>query len=134
VVADDLAQAADDLRRDWSVRRTPTWALDAGLPAVLIKEAVVSLATPDHARVVALALARTRATAESVSHLQAPDFGSELAEARAALEQAEQARADLLSARGAYLGTKAGQAVSDLARAEAGLAGCDVPASAGSEP
>ena len=31
VVADDLAQAADDLRRDWSVRRTPTWALDLSL-------------------------------------------------------------------------------------------------------
>jgi hypothetical protein len=123
VVADDLAQAADDLRRDWSVRRTPTWALDAGLPAVLIKKAVVSLATPDHARVVALALARTRATAESVGHLQAPDFGSELAEARAALKQAEQAQADLLSGRGVYLGTKAGQTPSDLVRAEAGMAG-----------
>jgi hypothetical protein len=45
----DLAQAADDLRRDWSARRTPTSALDAGLPAVPIKEAVVSLATADHA-------------------------------------------------------------------------------------
>jgi hypothetical protein len=30
VVADDLAQAAEDLGRDWSVRRTPTWALGAG--------------------------------------------------------------------------------------------------------
>jgi ATP-dependent exoDNAse (exonuclease V) alpha subunit len=70
VVADNLAQAADDLRRDWSVRRTPTWALDAGLPAVPIKEAVVSLATPHHSRVVALALARTRATAKAVDHLQ----------------------------------------------------------------
>ncbi len=32
VVADDVGQAADDLRRDWSARRTPTWALDTGLP------------------------------------------------------------------------------------------------------
>jgi hypothetical protein len=121
VVADDLAQAAEDQRRDWSVRRTPTWALDAALPATTIKEAVVSLATPDHAPVVALALTRTR-TANAVAHLQAPDFVSELAEARAALHQAEQARVDLLAGRGAYLGTDAGRAVSGLARAEAGLA------------
>jgi hypothetical protein len=47
----------------------------------------------------------------------------ELAKARAALHQAEQARVDLLAGRGAYLGTDAGQAVSDLARAEAALAG-----------
>jgi hypothetical protein len=102
VVADDLAQAADDLRRDWSVRRTPTWALDAGLPAVPIKEAVVSLAMPDHARAVALALARTRTSAGSIGHLRAPDFSSELAEARAAVQEAEQARAEagLAAARG----------------------------------
>jgi hypothetical protein len=77
VVADDLAQAADDLRRDWSARRTPTWALDAGLAAVSMKEAVVSLATPDHARAVALALARTRTSAGSIGHLRAPDFSSD---------------------------------------------------------
>ena len=122
VVADDLAQAADALRRDWSVRRTPTWALDAGLAAANMKEAVVSLATPDHARAVALALARTRTRAERIGHLRAPDFSSELAEARAAVHEAEQARADLLAGRGNYVGTRAGQAVSDVARAEAGVA------------
>ena len=121
VVADDLAQAADDLRRDWSVRRTSTWALDAGLPALPIKEAVVSLATPDHARVVALALAGSRAIANATAELQSLDLAPELAEARAAVHHAEQARADLLAGRGAYLGTDAGQAVSDLARADAGL-------------
>ena len=31
-VADDLAQGVDDLRRDWSTARTPTWALDTGMP------------------------------------------------------------------------------------------------------
>jgi hypothetical protein len=117
VVADNLAQAADDLRRDWSVRRTPTWALDAALPATTIKEAVVSLAMPSHARVVALALARTRTTAEALGHLQAPDLGPGLAEARTALQEAEQARVDLLAGRGGYVGTEAGQAVADLVRA-----------------
>jgi hypothetical protein len=123
VVADDLAQAADDLRRDWSARRTPTWALDAGLPAVPIREAVVSLATPDHARVVALALAGGRVIANATAQLQPLGLASELIEAKAVLHQAERARADLLAGQGVYLGTKAGQAVADVARAETGLAG-----------
>jgi conjugative relaxase-like TrwC/TraI family protein len=123
VVADDLAQAADDLRRDWSARRTPTWALDAVLPATTFKEAVVSLATPGQARVVALVLAGSRAIANATPQLQAVRSAPGLSEARSALQRAEQARVDLLAGRGAYLGTDAGQAVADLARADAGLAG-----------
>jgi hypothetical protein len=122
VVADDLAQAAEDLRRDWSARRTPTWALDACLPATTLREAVVSLATPGQAGVVALALARSRVAANASAHLQRVDLATELAKARAALHHAEQARVDLLAGQGAYLGTEEGQAVADLARAEAGLA------------
>jgi hypothetical protein len=122
VVADDLAQATEDLHRDWSARRTPTWALDACLPATTLREAVVSLANPGNARVVALALARSRATANATAQLRALGSAAELAEARAALHHAEQARVDLLAGRGAYLGTEPGQAVADLARAEAGLA------------
>ncbi len=123
VVADDLAQAAEDLRRDWSARRTPTWALDTGLPATTLREAVASLATPGQARVVALALARSRATANAIGTAAGlSTSAAELAKARAALHQAEQTRADLSTGRGAYLGTEAGQAVADLARAEAGLA------------
>ena len=39
-VADDLPQAVDDLRRDWSTQRTPTWAIDTALPdpATLTRE------------------------------------------------------------------------------------------------
>ena len=122
VVADDPAQAAEDLRRDWSVRRTPTWALDACLPTTTLREAVVSLATPGHAQLVALALAGSRATANASAHLQLVGLETELAKARAALHHAEQARVDLLAGRGAYFGTEVGQTVADLARAEAGLA------------
>ena len=32
VVADDLDQTREDLTRDWATRRTPTWAIDTGLP------------------------------------------------------------------------------------------------------
>ena len=122
VVADDLAQAAEDLCRDWSARRTPTWALDACLPTTTLRDAVVSLATPGQARVVALALAGSSATANATAQLHPLDLAAELAKARAALHHAEQARVDLLAGRGAYLATEAGQAVADLARAEAGLA------------
>src|SRR3954453_19252970 len=33
VVADDLAQAVEDLRRDWSTERRPRWAIDTGMPS-----------------------------------------------------------------------------------------------------
>jgi hypothetical protein len=122
VVADDLAQAADDLRRDWSARRTPSWALDAALPSTTFREAVVSLADPGQARVGAMALAGSRATAKATAQLHPVDLEAELAKARAALHHAEQARAELRAGRGAYFGTDAAQAVADLARAEAGLA------------
>ncbi|MGO9659493.1 MAG: hypothetical protein ACLQVK_08710 [Acidimicrobiales bacterium] len=119
VVADD---PAEDLRRDWSARRTPTWALGTCLPTTTLREAVVSMANPGQARVVALPLARSRVTDNATAQLQPVDLAPELSKARAALRHVEQARVDLLAGRGAYLGTEAGQAVSDLARAEAGLA------------
>jgi hypothetical protein len=132
VVADHPAQAAEDLRRDWSARRTPTWALDARLPTTTLREAVVSLANPGQARVVALALAGSRVTAKATAQLQPVDLAPELAHARAALHQAEQARMDLLAGRGGFLGTELGQAVADLAQAEAGLAGARREAENGS--
>jgi hypothetical protein len=53
--------------------------LDAALPSTTFREAIVSLANPGHARVVALALAQARATAKAVGHLQALDLAPELA-------------------------------------------------------
>ena len=79
VVADDLAQAAEDLGRDWSARRTPTWVLDACVPTTTLREAVVSLAKPGHARVVALALARSGATANATAQLYSLDLAPERA-------------------------------------------------------
>ena len=83
---------------------------------------MVSLGNPGQARVVALALAGGRAIANATAQLQPVDLAAELAKARAALHHAKQVRADLLAGRGAYVGTEPGQAVADLARAEAGLA------------
>jgi hypothetical protein len=120
-VADDIAQAAEDLRRDWSVRRTPIWALDTGLPATAGGEVEASLPKADQARDVALALAEARISANTVARVEAPDFVRKLADAKATLRQAEQARADLVAGRGAYLGTEASQAVFDLHSAEVRL-------------
>ena len=123
VVADDVGQAADDLRRDWSARRTPTWALDTGLPwsAEAIRELGPALPVSDRARVVAIALAQAKASRDALRGLERPGRAGELGEARAALGRAEQDLSDLQAGDGAYSGTEAGRAVSDLARARAAL-------------
>ena len=123
VVADDVGQAADDLRRDWSARRTPTWALDTRLPtdAEAIRQLGTALPLSDKTRVVAIALAQAKASSDAVKGLEPPGRTRELLEARAALARAEQDLSDLQTAAGAYSGTEAGRAVSDLVCARAAL-------------
>ena len=120
-VADDMGQAADDLRRDWSVRTTPTWAIDTGLPGLAgaTREAVAALPVHGKARFVALALAQAKAGADAVQRLQPGGRAEELAAARAALRRAEQDLSDLQAGNGTYAGSEPGRAVSDLARARA---------------
>ena len=123
VVADDVGQAADDLRRDWSVRRTPTWALDTGLPedANAIRELGPALPVSDRARLVAIALAQMKTSRDAVKGLERPGLRAELSEAQAALGRAEQELEDLKGGTGTYAATEVGRAVSDLARARAAL-------------
>jgi hypothetical protein len=124
LVADDVGQAADDLRRDWCARRTPTWALDIGLPgdAEAIRELGPALAMSDRGRVVAIAHAQSKVSSYAIKCLERPDGrAGELGEARAALARAEHDLSDLQAGDGAYCGTEAGRAVSNLARARAGL-------------
>ena len=123
VVADDVGQAADDLRRDWGARRTPTWALDTGLPwsAEGIRELGPALPVSDRARVVAIALAQAKASRDALRGLERPGRAGELGEARAALSRAEKGLSDLQAGAGAYSSTEAGRAVSDLAHAQAAL-------------
>ncbi len=121
VVADDVGQATDDLRRDWGARRAPTWVLDTGLPwdAEAIREVGPALPMSDRARIVAIALAQAEASRHAVRGLERPGRSGELGEAGAALARAEQGLSDLQAGDGAYSGTEAGRAVSDLARARA---------------
>jgi hypothetical protein len=109
--------------REWSTRRTPIWAIQTGVPApsVATREALAALADPGQARVVAMALAQAKASGEALVRLRPDSSRSELADARAALHRAEQDLSDLKVGRGAYSGTEAGRAVSDLARARGAL-------------
>jgi hypothetical protein len=119
VVADDLGQAAEDLRRDWSSERTPTWAIDTGLPASdqLTKEAVADLAEEEKMRIAAVAHAETKFAARALTATGPLEVAPSLAEARNALRRTEQARADLAAAGGDYQHTDAGRAVAELASA-----------------
>jgi hypothetical protein len=123
VVADDLAHAAEDLRRDWSTRRTPTWAIDTGLPdyEAITSEIIAGLRDEEKFRVAALAHAKTKISAKAVSRIEAADLAPDLAGARAALSDAQRARADLVTGSGAYCYSDAGRAVADLADAKLAL-------------
>jgi hypothetical protein len=121
VVADDLAQAAEDLRRDWSAHRTPTWAIDTGLPdhETLTAEGAADLAGEQKFRIAAVLHAQVKTTARAIARIEPADLGPALADARAALQQTRQGRADVATGLGIYRHTDAGQAVGDLVEARA---------------
>jgi conjugative relaxase-like TrwC/TraI family protein len=120
VVADDVEQAAEDLRRDWSSDRTPTWAIDTALPASgqMTKEAVADLTEADKMRIAAVAHAETKIAARALAAIGLPEVAPSLAEARNALRQTEQARADLAAGGGVHQQTDAGRAVTELTSAQ----------------
>jgi conjugative relaxase-like TrwC/TraI family protein len=120
-VADDLPQAVDDLRRDWSTRRTPAWAIDTALPdrATLTRESFQALPSDQQARFAALLHAETTISGDAIMGIGLPDRAATLGQAEAALVQARQARVDLETGRGIWQDTHAGHAVRDLAEARA---------------
>jgi len=119
LVADDLDQAADDLRRDWGRQLRPTWAIDTGLPSQesLSNESLSHLAKADRVRLGALVHARLQMTRDAVMGAVPADPRPALVEAKAALSQVRQARVDLQDGRGAHYDTQAGQAARELAQA-----------------
>ena len=123
VVADDLDQAAEDLSRDWSSERTPTWAIDTGLPAAdkLTSNSFASLADDQRVQVAAVAHAQTKITANALTRIGPSALVLAVADARAAQEHAQQARADLATGSGVYQHTDAGRAVADLTSAQIAL-------------
>ena len=103
VVADDADQAAEDLARDWSSRRTPTWALDTGLPDLGADtgENASTLSAAEKACVVAIGHARTATVARVATGGRPPEASADLLEARKALADAQAALVDLPTGSGA---------------------------------
>jgi hypothetical protein len=118
-VADDLPQAVDDLRRDWSTPRTPTWAIDTALPnpATLTRERFQTLPPDQQAGFAALLHAETSIAGDAIASIRVPNRADTLGHAEAALAQAQQARNDLETGSGLWQTTEAGRAVRDLAHA-----------------
>jgi hypothetical protein len=121
IVADDLAQAVDDLRRDWSIRRTPTWAIDRALPeiATLSRDRLLALPKDQQSRLAALLHAQEAIGGAAIAGIGLPDRAATLGQAQQALDTARQARADLDTGIGLWADTDAGRAVRDLAQARA---------------
>src|SRR5262249_34266790 len=80
MVADDVPQAVADLRRDWSTRRAPVWALDTALPhpTALTGEYFQELLADQQARVAALLHAETALAGHAVVGIGLPDRAATL--------------------------------------------------------
>jgi hypothetical protein len=120
-VADDLAQAVDDLRRDWSTRRTPAWAIDTALPdpGTLSRDGFQALPSSKQARITDLVHAEKTIGGQAVVGVRLPDRAATLGQAEHALEEARKAQNDLTHGGGVWADTEAGRAVRDLAEARA---------------
>jgi conjugative relaxase-like TrwC/TraI family protein len=118
-VADDLPQAVDDLRRDWSSQRTPTWAIDTGLPdrATLTRERFQSLPPDQQACLAALLHAETAIAGNAIVGVRLPKRAATLGHAEAALANAQRIRNDLETGTGVWQATEAGRSVRDLTQA-----------------
>jgi hypothetical protein len=120
-VADDLPQAAGDLRQDWSTRRTPTWAIDTALPevATLNRDRYQALSQDQQARLAAIVHAQEGIGGAAIAGIRLPDRAATLGQAQQARETARQARVDLDTGTGVWADTEAGRTVRDLAQAKA---------------
>jgi hypothetical protein len=94
-VADDLPQAVEDLRRDRSTRRTPTWAIDVALPdpATFNRDRFQALPPDQQTRLAAVVRAEQAIGAAAIAGIGLPDRAATLGQAKEALETARQARA-----------------------------------------
>ena len=120
VVADDLPTAVEDLRRDWTERKTPTWAIDTGQPATGGVGQSNAPAPDQQIRHVARLAAASDITAKALGELLRPDRQAAIDAARGELGQLTRRQADLENGRGVYYDSDAGRAVRDLEEARQG--------------
>ncbi|MDA8062588.1 MAG: hypothetical protein M0T80_09210 [Actinomycetota bacterium] len=132
MVADDLGQAREDLTRDWAARRTPTWAIDTGLPdtrAASSDPRVIS--ERERVGIVAVRHAHGRLLADATrpGRPPTPTDGSE--DVRTALTDAQHRLADLATLTGVYSDGPIGDAARRAERDTSRLAGIEQTATAG---
>lgn len=111
VVADDVDQAAEDLKRDWPREHRQRWAIDSGTPSTELQQVEHDRAA-DPAIRNALRQARLRAERDAVAASIPADLADELHRNRGDLVAQRQALADLATGTGRWEGTR----VSTLAR------------------
>ena len=116
VVADDVAQAAEDLERDWSTERRQRWAIDSGTPATQPLEVEADRHAPERLRST-LHRARLVAERDALAAAIPTDPGPALDDARRQLRQGLDDRRDLEAGRGRFAGTPEGDAARGLAEA-----------------
>jgi conjugative relaxase-like TrwC/TraI family protein len=120
-VADNTAQAGEDLRRDWEHRCSPTWAIDLAPPGSQEpRQQLEPSQLEQRARHAALLGAKANITRQATAGVRAPNLTEALGAAQAALRHALDARADLQRGAGPYYDTEAGRAVRDVKQARAG--------------
>ena len=108
VVADDLAQAKDDLRREWSTEARARWVIDT------TSVAHVGSQSPAEAVVRSLDRARLDAQRRAVSAAVPPDRGGDRWIVEGELQDLKDAERDLKTGHGVWLDTDVGQAARDL--------------------
>jgi len=111
VVADDLGQAAEDLTRDWGARRTPTWAIDTGLPSPQQASSdPQAISARERVGIVAVRHAHDRLLADATRPGRPPTAPERTDDVRKALTQAQQRLADLATRTGVYAAGPIGDA------------------------
>jgi conjugative relaxase-like TrwC/TraI family protein len=113
VVADDIDQAAEDLRRDWVSERRQLWAIDRGTPGEREADAGPARRVPAELEA-ALAKARLEARRRAITAALPDDPEPAIARLRRDLHRLREQRTALLEGRA---DSPAGRAVRDLAEA-----------------
>ncbi len=117
VVADDIDQATEDLRANWSRERRQGWAIDTGTPATGAD--ALRHQSAETKENLALRRARLRAQRGAITAALPPEAKGELASIALSLTKLAHQRRDLESGRGVYADTAAGEAARVLVEARA---------------
>jgi hypothetical protein len=116
VVADNIDQAVEDLSRDWAVEHRARWAIDSGTPATDPLAVEYDDRAPAGMRA-ALHHARLEAERQAAAAATPSDRSAELVSVNRQLAELRQARTDLLTGHGRYVGTPEGAAARHLIHA-----------------